>query len=71
MTVRGDPETPVGAHAECKNKSAASEFAADPHDCIMVRVLGPAGYKMVARLRWAGFVSTASSASGWQSAHVA
>ena len=25
-------------------------FAADAHSCIMVRVLGPAGYKVVARL---------------------
>src|SRR5216683_2441132 len=25
-------------------------FAADAHDCIMVRVLGPTGYKVVARL---------------------
>ena len=25
-------------------------FAADAHDCIMVRVLGPAGYKVVARV---------------------
>jgi hypothetical protein len=25
-------------------------FAADAHDCIMVRVLGPPGYKVVARL---------------------
>jgi hypothetical protein len=25
-------------------------FAADAHGCIMVRVLGPAGYKVVARL---------------------
>lgn len=25
-------------------------FATDAHDCIMVRVLGPAGYKVVARL---------------------
>ena len=25
-------------------------FAADAHDCIMVRILGPTGYKVVARL---------------------
>ena len=25
-------------------------FAADAHDCIVVRVLGPTGYKVVARL---------------------
>jgi hypothetical protein len=25
-------------------------FAADAHDCIMVRVFGPTGYKVVARL---------------------
>jgi hypothetical protein len=25
-------------------------FAADAHDCIMVRVLGPTGYKVVARV---------------------
>src|SRR6267142_3387566 len=25
-------------------------FAADAHDCILVRVLGPTGYKVVARL---------------------
>jgi len=25
-------------------------FAADAHDCIMVQVLGPTGYKVVARL---------------------
>jgi hypothetical protein len=43
-------------------------FAADAHGCIMVRVLGPTGYKVVARLiraRKAGspliVISTASS----------
>ena len=36
--------------AEWKNGSAARSFAADAHDCIMVRVLGPTEYKVVARL---------------------
>jgi hypothetical protein len=43
-----------GFCAEEKNGSAASElprsFAADAHDCIMVRVFGPTEYKVVARL---------------------
>ena len=34
-------------HAVTENGSAASELS---HDCIMVRVLGPTGYKVVARL---------------------
>ena len=32
--------------AEEKNGSAASELRADAHGCIMVRVLGPTGYKV-------------------------
>jgi hypothetical protein len=43
MTVRGGgvPIAPLGFHAEKKNGSAASELAADAHECIMVRVLDP------------------------------
>ena len=37
-------------HAVTENGSAASELRTDAHDCIMVRVLGPTGYKVVARL---------------------
>jgi hypothetical protein len=38
-----------GSHAEEKNGSAASELRTDAHGCIMVRVFGPAGYKVAAR----------------------
>ena len=37
-------------HAVTENGSAASELRTAAHDCIMVRVLGPTGYKVVARL---------------------
>ena len=37
-------------HAVTENGSAASELRTDAHDCIMVRVLGPTEYKVVARL---------------------
>jgi hypothetical protein len=48
MTVRGggDPIHCMAYHAVTENGS----FAADAHDCIMVWVLGPAEYKVVARL---------------------
>ena len=36
-------------HAATENGSAASELRTDAHDCIMVRVLGPTEYKVVAR----------------------
>ena len=44
-------ETSLGFHAEWKNGSAVRSFATDAHDCIVVRVLGPTGYKVVARLQ--------------------
>jgi hypothetical protein len=52
MTVRGggDPMDSMAYHAVTENGSAASELRTDAHDCIMVRVLGPTGYKVVARL---------------------
>ncbi len=51
MTVRGGgvPMCFLGLHAEGENGSAASELPADAHDCIMVRVIGPTEYKVVAR----------------------
>ena len=47
MTVRGggDPIHCMAYHAVTENGS----FAADAHDCIMVQVLRPTGYKVVAR----------------------
>ena len=52
MTVRGggDPMDSMAYHAVTENGSAASELRTDAHDCIMVRVLGPTEYKVVARL---------------------
>ena len=43
MTVRGGgvPIAPLGFHAGKKNGSAARSFAADAHECIMVRVMDP------------------------------
>jgi hypothetical protein len=51
MTVRGggDPVDSMAYHAVTENGSAASELRTDAHDCIMVRVLGPTEYKVVAR----------------------
>jgi hypothetical protein len=50
MTVRGggDPVDSMAYHAVTENGSAASELRTDAHDCIMVRVLGPTEYKVVA-----------------------
>ena len=52
MTVRGGgvPIDPHGFHAVKRMGPPPRSFAADAHDCIMVRVLGPTGYKVVARL---------------------
>ena len=52
MTVRGggDPIHCMAYHAVTENGSAASELRSDAHDCIMVWVLGPTEYKVVARL---------------------
>ena len=45
-----NPDKPLGFHADWKNGSAASELRCRcAHDCIMVQVLGPTGYKVVAR----------------------
>ncbi len=51
MTVRGggDPVDSMAYHAVTENGSAASELRTDAHYCIMVRVLGPTEYKVVAR----------------------
>src|SRR5216684_6667690 len=52
MTVRGGG-VPVCAMAVMPRKRMGPplrSFAADAHGCIMVRVLGPTGYKVVARL---------------------
>src|SRR5260370_40965850 len=52
MTVRGGG-VPVCAMAFAPRKRMGPpprSFAADAHNCIMVRVLGPTAYKVVARL---------------------
>ena len=51
MTVRGggDPLDSMAYHAVTENGPAASELR-DAHDCIMVWVLEPTEYKVVARL---------------------
>jgi Protein of unknown function (DUF1007) len=41
--------TPDGS-ANAVRQAWTRSFAADAHDCIVVRVLGPTGYKVVARL---------------------
>jgi hypothetical protein len=51
MTVRGGgfPTSPL-AFMPIGRMGPLRSFAADAHDCIVVRVLGPTGYKVVARL---------------------
>ena len=51
MTVRGggDPMDSMAYHAVTENGPPPRSFATDAHDCIMVRVLGPTEYKVVAR----------------------
>src|SRR6266404_9389191 len=52
MTVRGGG-VPVCAMAFAPRKRMGPpprSFAADAHNCVMVRVLGPTAYKVVARL---------------------
>ena len=52
MTVRGGgiPRRPLALTPNGRMGPPLGSFAADAHDCIMVRVLGPTGYKVVARL---------------------
>ena len=52
MTVRGGgiPACPLAFVPTGRMGPPLRSFAADAHDCIMVRVLGPTGYKVVARL---------------------
>src|SRR4029077_7678231 len=52
MTVRGGgaPTSPLAFTPTGRMGPPLRSFAADAHDCIMVRVLGPTGYKVVARL---------------------
>src|SRR5271168_1346595 len=52
MTVRGGgiPTCPLAFVPIGRMGPPLRSFAADAHDCIMVRVLGPTGYKVVARL---------------------
>ena len=52
MTVRGGgiPRRPLALTPNGRMGPPLRGFAADAHDCIMVRVLGPTGYKVVARL---------------------
>jgi hypothetical protein len=51
MTVRGGgiPRRPLAFMPNGRMGPPLRSFAADAHDCIMVRVLGPTGYKVVAR----------------------
>src|SRR6476619_5557917 len=52
MTVRGGgiPRRPLAFTPNGRMGPPLRSFAADAHDCIMVRVLGPTGYKVMARL---------------------
>jgi hypothetical protein len=52
MTVRGGgiPTCPLALMPTGRMGPPLRSFAADAHDCIMVRVFGPAEYKVVARL---------------------
>jgi hypothetical protein len=52
MTVRGGgfPTSPLAFMPIGRMGPPLRSFAADAHDCIVVRVLGPTGYKVVARL---------------------
>src|SRR5208282_4736823 len=52
MTVRGGgfPTGPLALMPIGRMGPPLRSFAADAHDCIVVRVLGPTGYKVVARL---------------------
>ena len=52
MTVRGGgiPRRPLAFTPNGRMGPPLRSFAADAHDCIMVRVLGPTEYKVVARL---------------------
>ncbi len=67
MTVRGGgiPRRPLALTPNGRMGPPLRSFAADAHDCIMVRVLGPTGYKVVARLNRApkaGFLRASTSA---------
>src|SRR5258706_12206345 len=44
------PRRPLALTPNGRMGPPLRSFAADAHDCIMVRVLGPTGYKVVARL---------------------
>jgi hypothetical protein len=51
MMVRGGgiPTCPLAFMPIGRMGPPLRSFAADAHDCIMVQVLGPTGYKVVAR----------------------
>ena len=48
--MSGIPSCPLAFVPTGRMGPPLRSFAADAHDCIMVRVLGPTGYKVVARL---------------------
>src|SRR4249920_2783151 len=52
ITVRGGgiPTGPLAFKPNGRMDPPLRSFAADAHDCIMVRVLGPTEYKVAARL---------------------
>src|SRR5204863_2500268 len=69
MTVRGGgiPRRPLALTPNGRMGPPLRSFAADAHGCIMVRVLGPTGYKVVARLiRARKRARTIVSEYGWQ-----
>jgi hypothetical protein len=51
LTIRGGgkPYSNLALDADRENGPAARSFAADAHDCIMVRIKDPTAYKSVAR----------------------
>src|SRR5271163_1196638 len=53
MMVRGGgiPTWPLAFMPIGRMGPPLRSFAADVHDCIMVQVLGPTGYKVVARIK--------------------
>jgi hypothetical protein len=53
MTVRGGgfPASPLAFMPIGRMGPPLRSFAADAHDCIVVRVLGPTAYKVVARFK--------------------
>ena len=50
LTGGGIPRRPLAFMPNGRMGPPLRSFAADAHDCIMVRVLGPTQYKVAARL---------------------